>query len=280
MEVIARMDAKAASFDLVAALYDEVRPGYPSALYEAISRFKTFSPHSRILEVGAGQGIATQEIGDRWQAGITALEPGAGFCGMLRDRFRGQPNIRVFQTTFEAFNCDIPYDAVFSATAFHWIEPAVRYRKAFDCLAEDGLLVLYWNNYSIYNDSLAEAIQKIYEKHGMPPVGPKAARLALADKIEKRKSEVEASGFFALLDHRLVERVIAYDAARYVKLLKTFSDHSQETIRDIAGFSGSVEKIIVDAGDRIDVKVTTNLEIAGKKARPQLLEERPGEESV
>lgn len=72
------------SFDAAAAQYDAARPGYPPALFDAVEDL-TGRPlrGSRVIDVGAGTGIATRLLRERG-ARVTAVEPGPGMAAQLR----------------------------------------------------------------------------------------------------------------------------------------------------------------------------------------------------
>ena len=53
------------SFEGVAAAYDEVRPGYPSAAYDRIIEFGGLTAATKVLEVGVGTGKATIPFAER-----------------------------------------------------------------------------------------------------------------------------------------------------------------------------------------------------------------------
>jgi len=74
-----------------------------------------------ILELGSGQGVATQEISDYWKPHIVALEPGTALCEIARARLKEYSKVRIINTSFESYqNFVKKFDGVFSATAFHW----------------------------------------------------------------------------------------------------------------------------------------------------------------
>jgi ubiquinone/menaquinone biosynthesis C-methylase UbiE len=47
------------TFNQVAPLYDQVRPGYPEAMYDDVVFLSKITPQGRILEIGCGTGQAT-----------------------------------------------------------------------------------------------------------------------------------------------------------------------------------------------------------------------------
>ncbi len=258
------IDSAARSFDAVARLYDAARPGYPAEVYDFIEALRPFGRGSRILEVGAGQGAATREIADRWDAGLVALEPGENLYALLKEKFGGNAKVRIVNSTFEEFAEDGPYDGIFSATAFHWPDPAVKYAKAHRLLADDGLLALYWNNFSVAEAAVAAEIQGVYRKYWPPqdvPHDPEAAQRA---GMERKREELESSGYFALAAHTVFERRLRFGRDRYLALLRTFSTHATRDAAMMEDFYGEIGRVMDAAGGAMDVRILVNVEL-GKK---------------
>jgi 2-polyprenyl-3-methyl-5-hydroxy-6-metoxy-1,4-benzoquinol methylase len=67
-------------FNEVATLYDEVRPGYPTAIIDAITALAALPPEGKILEIGCGTGQITIPFALRGYT-ILALEPGDALAG-------------------------------------------------------------------------------------------------------------------------------------------------------------------------------------------------------
>ena len=66
-------DKRKISFDNIAKIYENARPGYPNEVYEEIEKHFTFGAYSKILEIGAGDGKATLEMYNRWNSHFTVL---------------------------------------------------------------------------------------------------------------------------------------------------------------------------------------------------------------
>jgi ubiquinone/menaquinone biosynthesis C-methylase UbiE len=129
-------------FDDMAEAYDEVRSGYPGELVDAALEKGGLGKGSRVVEVGSGTGKLTEELVARGLS-IEAVEPGANMIAMARRRVGGSDAVRFHLSSFE--DVELPegtFDAVFSATAFHWIDPSVGWRKAASLLRPGGLLAL------------------------------------------------------------------------------------------------------------------------------------------
>ena len=130
-------------FDAVADEYDAVRRGYPDSLVDECMSRGGLRPGSRVVEVGCGTGKLTELLAAR-ELAVTAIEPGPSMVASARRRL-GELGDRVrFQSsTFEqAQLSESAFDALFSATAFHWPDPAVSWAKAASVLRPDGLLAL------------------------------------------------------------------------------------------------------------------------------------------
>jgi len=123
-------------FDRVAEEYDRVRPGYPPELVDfALAGLDG----RRVLEVGCGTGKLTGTLAARGLE-LEAVEPGSKLAELARRR---APGLRVHPGRFE--DVELPeaaYDAVFSATAFHWVDPDVGWEKAAAVLRPGGRLAL------------------------------------------------------------------------------------------------------------------------------------------
>ena len=129
-------------FDDVADAYDEARPGYPEALVDAAIERGGLSAGSRVLEVGCGTGKLTELLSGRGLI-VDAVDPGPNMIEAARRRIGGAGTVRFHVARFEDVSLSAaPFAALFSATAFHWIEPAVAWRKAAASLEPGGLLAL------------------------------------------------------------------------------------------------------------------------------------------
>jgi SAM-dependent methyltransferase len=251
------MEEKALHFDNNSRFYDAARPGYPEEIYTAVSKHKTFNENSDILEIGAGNGAASVEIYNRWQSKLVLIEPGSNLCKILSGKFGGNKNITIENITFEEYQNTILFDAIFSATAFHWVDAGIKYKKSYELLKDNGLLILYWNSYGIENNELNGKIQKIYTKYGNGIDSGKNVYERQIEKIENRRKEIEGSGYFRITEHKIMKNVIEYDVENYIKLLKTFPDH----IKMEQEFFAGVKEAITENGSKIGVRVLTNLEI-------------------
>lgn len=106
-------------FERMADEYALARPPYPRELYGTLVRLGVVGEGTRVLEVGAGSGLATADL-VALGAHVTALEPGQRLATLLRERV---PEATVHVTTLEAADLqETAYDSAVAATALHWVD--------------------------------------------------------------------------------------------------------------------------------------------------------------
>ena len=129
-------------FDEVAAEYDRHRPAYPDELVDQACRTAGIGSGDHVLEIGCGSGQLTRSLAARGLR-VTALEPGENLIALARRNLAGTGEVEFLTAQFE--NALLPreqFQAVFSASAFHWIDPNVSWQKAADVLVPSGTLAL------------------------------------------------------------------------------------------------------------------------------------------
>ncbi|HUB72413.1 MAG TPA: class I SAM-dependent methyltransferase [Solirubrobacteraceae bacterium] len=142
MSSAATVRSYGSAFDRVASDYDRRRPAYPDEIVERACAAAGLRSGDRVLELGCGSGQLTQALLARGLR-VTAVEPGASLLALARGKLAGRGELELINARFE----DAPamrerFAAVFCASAFHWIDPDVSWRKAADSLARGGTLAL------------------------------------------------------------------------------------------------------------------------------------------
>jgi ubiquinone/menaquinone biosynthesis C-methylase UbiE len=129
-------------FDEIAAEYDRHRPAYPDELVDQACRAAGIGSGDRVLEVGCGSGQLTRSLAGRGLR-VMALEPGANLISLARQNLAGTREVEFVNARFE--DAPLPrgrFRAVFSASAFHWVDPDVSWQRAADVLVPGGTLAL------------------------------------------------------------------------------------------------------------------------------------------
>ena len=129
-------------FDEIAADYDRRRPAYPDELVDQACQVAGVGSGDRVLEVGCGSGQLTRGLVARGLH-VTAVEPGTNLIALARRNLEGAGEAEFVHAQFEdAVLSREQFQAVFSASAFHWIDPKVSWQKTADVLVPGGTLAL------------------------------------------------------------------------------------------------------------------------------------------
>ena len=129
-------------FDEIAAEYDRHRPAYPDELVDQACQVAGIGRGDQVLEVGCGSGQLTRGLLARGLH-VTALEPGKSLIALAKRNLEGAGAVEFVNAQFEdALLPREQFQAVFSASAFHWVDPKVSWRKTADVLVPGGTLAL------------------------------------------------------------------------------------------------------------------------------------------
>jgi SAM-dependent methyltransferase len=215
------------TFDAVAAEYQDARPEYPASLYATLVSLTGARPEADALcEVGAASGKATLPLARRGFA-ITCVELGAALAAQARRNLASFERVTVVNADFETWEppAGEAFGLVFAATAWHWIDPAVKYRKAASLLRPGGHLA-FWEAAHVIpadGDPFFGEIQGVYDEigSGMPPGWASPT----TETLPSCEAEVAGTGLFSDTVARRFQWEVSYTAESYIRLLETFSSN-------------------------------------------------------
>ncbi|MGH9605693.1 MAG: class I SAM-dependent methyltransferase [Terracidiphilus sp.] len=215
---------RARTFNEIAGLYDRGRREPPAWLYDTLfAEARLDIARARVLEIGCGTGKSTLPMARRG-AQVLALEMGPNLARLARQNLAGFPEVEVRCTRFEDWDPLPEFDLVVAITAWHWLDPEVRYRQAAAALQPGGTLAFTVTEhvYPPGYDSFFEEIQECYTAVGMDPIPwPPPPPEAVPDS----RNEIERSDCFN--DVRVIRRLWTeeFTAEEHVALMRTASDH-------------------------------------------------------
>jgi len=196
-------------FDGIAAAYDDVRPGYPRELVEAAMERGGLGAGSLVLEVGCGTGKLTELLVNRGLV-VDAVDPGPNMVALARARVGASDRVRFHVEKFEEAALPLEaFAAVFSASAFHWIDPGIGWRKAAAHLQPHGLLALLTHVAVLVENAqeLDRAFRSLLEQYlpedaaALPPLRDLETMMA---GVEERRANVsEAWEWLTAGTHKL-----------------------------------------------------------------------------
>jgi SAM-dependent methyltransferase len=154
-------------FDQVVDRYERARHGYPPSLFDDL--FVLLPTGCQVCEVGPGTGQATGDLLERG-AQVTAVELGSAMARRLLARLGRHPGLLdVINAPFEhAGLADDAYDAVFSATAYHWVPTWAQTAQPARILHRRGVLAIVDTlQVDVPDDGgFWERVQPIFDRHG------------------------------------------------------------------------------------------------------------------
>jgi SAM-dependent methyltransferase len=171
-------------FDQVADLYDATRQGYPEEIVGAICATARLGPGAvsalggsgasrasgaDVLEIGCGTGQLTRQLAGRGFS-LTAIDLGSAMVAAAR-RNVADPMVTFQACSFEDFAGRGPFDLIVSATAFHWVDPAVGLAKAAGLLRPGGWLALVSTGEK-YPEPLRTQLRELWDKYNRRIVRP------------------------------------------------------------------------------------------------------------
>jgi SAM-dependent methyltransferase len=208
------------SFNEAADIYDRARPSYPPHLFDALFQLLPTAP--QIVEVGPGTGKATKDLLVRG-ASVHAIEIGPALAGKLRSNLPSD-RLRVTVGDFEdASIAPDSADAVFSATAYHWVSQDAQTDRPATILRPGGIVAIVD---LIQVDSPDDAgffaaSQRIYERHGQGHTGPPAPTREKANPAIRQV--LDADPRFDAVAVRRYDWNQSYSAADYRQLMLSYS---------------------------------------------------------
>jgi SAM-dependent methyltransferase len=265
-----------ATFDSAAELYDRARPGYPPELFDDLADIAGLTPGVRVLEIGSGTGQATLPLAERGFQ-ITAIELGPNLAAVARRKLARFPNVAIVEAAFEDWPLPLePFDAVVSATAFHWLDPSVRVIRIADALRPGGVLATICTHHVHGGDAqFFIDVQDCYRRWfpEPPPYPPPQAGEGISNELPKAadiapdNGELSHSGRFEPATFRRYEWEQPYSAQEYVDLLSTYSDHRALEETRLRNLLDCISRLINERyGARIRKRYLNELRIARRRA--------------
>ncbi|MGI2329322.1 class I SAM-dependent methyltransferase [Planococcus sp. YIM B11945] len=214
------------SFEQAASIYQQARPDYPEELFNDLIQAAHLNPGDHLLEIGCATGKATLPLAKRGYA-ITGIELGADLAAAARQNLAGR-DVDIINGNFEDWEPEVgqKFNLVFAATAWKWIDPEVKYLKAWQVLAPGGHLA-FWNAEHVFaegGDPFFREIQDVYAEIGEgKPVDDN--NWPRPGELQEQRDEIEKNDLFEVVHLRHFHWQLTYHVEEYIQLLKTFSGH-------------------------------------------------------
>jgi SAM-dependent methyltransferase len=211
-----------ATFEEVPELYERARPLYPPELLDDLVAYAGLEPGARLLEIGCGTGQATLPLAERGLE-VVCVELGAGLAAVARRKLARFPRVEVVHAVFEDWEAEeASFDAVVAFTAFHWVDPDVKYAKPARLLRPGGALAVAETDHVQVEggDPFWAEVQADYDAvvpsdENRPPPRP--------EEVGDLSAAIEETGLFADVEVRRYLADVTYTAEEYIGVLDTYS---------------------------------------------------------
>ncbi|KGX91691.1 hypothetical protein N781_03900 [Pontibacillus halophilus JSM 076056 = DSM 19796] len=259
-----RLHERKRTFDTIVGQYDRFRPGYPERLFDRIEEYGYMLPSFHLLEIGAGTGKATEEFVRRGYESIDALELGERLSAFTAHKFASYEGVRVINQSFEEWEGRAEsYDIVYSATAFHYIEPLPGYMKVARHLKPGGTCAFFWTMVELPDTPVYREIGHVYEQYA--PHISKQEKPSIDEQIQLRKRLTEQSGLFQDIEVHTYDHPMTYSEEEYMGLMDTHSDHRMLPDEQKKKLYEGIRESIHRNGGMIEKPQTVVLYLARKK---------------
>jgi SAM-dependent methyltransferase len=238
------------SFNERAENYHLARPAYPTRVYELLADVCGLTNGTRVVEIGAGTGLATRELVARG-ATVVAVEPGAELAAYLDQDAGGA--LRVEHNDFETADlADGGFDLAVAATSFHWVRPEVALPKLARILRPGGWLAVWWH---VFGDPehvtpFRVALGELYERR-LPHEYRAPTSIPETMDIESRTAELTAGGWFEMVrvEHIRWEHRLTSDGAR--RLFGSFPNINEMPADEREAFLDAISTLVDESGGSV-----------------------------
>jgi SAM-dependent methyltransferase len=238
----ARRDELCATFEDAAPVYDRARPRYPEALFDDLFEVTRLAPPSRVLEIGPGTGIATRVLANRGLR-VVGIELSARMASEARANLPGRPSVEIVTGSFETGVPGRRFDAILAFSAFHWIDPGLRYSRASSLLRDSGFLAVA--NARLVAPAGADPFFSEVDEDYEAILG-ESAHAPGAPGLASLRDEMSESGVFAHVAARRYRWRIRYTADGYLDLLDTLPWHRALEPPQRVALYGRIRRRILD----------------------------------
>ncbi|MEY9893021.1 SAM-dependent methyltransferase [Catenulispora sp. MAP12-49] len=192
------------SFNTDAPTYRRGRPPYPDAVFDLLADRCGLRPGARVLEIGAGSGLAT---GPLLAAGahVVAVEPGESLAAILSAEHAGD-RLDVVVSDFETADLPGGFDLAAAATALHWLDPDTSTAQIGRQVRPGGWLAAWWTEFGDANRPtlFRDRLDDVYHDLLPSETGYRASRSHVLD-TDRWRAQLTAGGYFEDVQVDMIE---------------------------------------------------------------------------
>ena len=153
---------------------------------------------------------------------ITCIEPIAEMADIARDIIGDEEGMNYVLSTFESWPQPADkYDLVFSGQAFHWVDPAIGYRKLSDVLRPGATAALFWYTPALADPELVDEVDRIYMELA-PEIG---GHMYQPSRFDDAGEHLERTATLGSIEKREYAETRIDSTEDWLAMLRTTSNH-------------------------------------------------------
>jgi SAM-dependent methyltransferase len=225
------------------------------------------------LEVGAGTGQLTAALlAD--DARVVAVEPSAPTAERLRQNLAaslaaGRLSVRC--QSFESLDPAEfePFSQIWSADAWHWVDPLVGYPLAARLLRPEGVLICTWSYPLLTDHERQRRLNQVYVRLAPDLVRDPDSHLAeLEPLLAEGRAEVTGSDLMSIADYWSQSAEVSVTADQYADFQLSFANIASMAPAQQAELSAAILDVL-GAGGPPGVSLTTwRYTVASRPGKP------------
>ena len=246
-------------FERMAAEYAEARPPYPDAVFETLEQEGVIGHGLRVLEIGAGAGLATHDLVRRGSE-VVAIEPGQQLATLISNAI---PDVETLAARLEDARLpDHSFDSTVAATSMHWVDLSVGLPKIHGALRPHGWLAV-WRTLFGDDNVQTEFRDRVNQIVAQRDQGDEAPGREQRPTME----ELAAGAWFEPVRTERWRWSIELSAQQVGRLFKTFSNWS-------ASEAAAAEQAAEDLGGRVTEHYRSILHLLRRNEQPSSVDAR------
>jgi SAM-dependent methyltransferase len=226
-------------FERMALEYVSSRPPYPPALYEVLKAEGVIGPGTRVLEIGAGSGLATREL-VRSGSEVVAIEPGRELASLLKRDVPGAPAL--IGHLEDAELPDSSFDSAVAATSMHWVDLSVGLPRLYAALRPRGWLAVWRHRFG--DDSVDTEFRRRVEHIVAERVRRESGERRADDGPTMH--ELTAGTWFEPVRTEHWRWSIDLDTDQLRRLFRTFSDWNDTEVEAVARAADELGGVVTE----------------------------------
>ena len=251
-----------------AVTYRRGRPPYPDAVFSLLRSRCGFQAGTRVLEIGAGTGLATGRL---LAAGATvvAVEPGENLAAVLAADFGGE-RLEICVSDLETADLAGPFDLAVAATALHWLDPNTSTERIARLVRPGGWLAAWWNDFGDAKrpTEFRDRLDEVYRDLLPPEPGYRDSRSYALD-TERWRGQLTAGSYFEDVEVEIIEWSQMLTAQTARDLWSTFPNIGELAAAERAEFLRRLGEIIDELGGSVEDPRLTVVYTARRVERAQ-----------